>query len=62
MLQGVISMEHMVVQITVGNGKKYLCHERSKGWEIQAFSDPQSDDVIHVNDVIISPISYKRGP
>ena len=55
-------MEHMVVQITVGNGGKYLCHERSKGQEIQAFSDPQSGDIIYVNDIIISPISYKRGP
>ena len=54
-------MEHVVVQITVGNGGKYLCHERSKEQQIQAFSDPQSGDIIYVNDIIISPISYKRG-
>ena len=62
MSRGVISTEHTVVQITVGNGGKYLCHKRSKGQEIQAFSDPQSDDIIYVNDIIISPISCKRGP
>ena len=34
---------------------------RSKGWEIQASSDPSNNDVINVNDVISPPISYKRA-
>ena len=38
-----------------------LLSARSKGWEIQAFSEPCNDDVINVNDVISPPISYKRA-
>ena len=41
----------------VGN----LLSTRSKGWEIQASSDPHNDDVININDVIFPPISYKRA-
>ena len=38
-----------------------LLSTRSKGWEIQASSDPRNDDVTNVNDVISPPISYKRA-
>ena len=41
----------------VGN----LQSARSKGWEIQASSDPSNDDVINVNGIISPPISYKRA-
>ena len=40
MSQGVPNEGNTVVQITAGNGGKYQYRRRSKGWEIQAYSDP----------------------